>query len=107
MGDTESNDEEEREFNLLVLLEQEQNCGYVARKLYTQANSLEQLMSSIRRAFSIERLIQISYFDTEYQSFVVPIDFAEIPSKGKIKVRDSRGRRPTEGMLIKYLFFSK
>ena len=88
---------EEREFNLLVLLEQEENCGYVARKLYTHAASLELLVSAIRRAFSIPNPIQISYFDTEYQSYVFPIDFSEIPSKGKIKVKDARSRRPTEG----------
>lgn len=92
-----SEEVEEREFNLLVLLQQEHNCGYVARKLYTQASSQEGLVTAIHRAFSIESPIQISYFDTEYQSYVVPVDFNEIPCKGKIKVRDARGRRPTEG----------
>lgn len=92
--------EEERVFNLLILLEHERNCGYVARKLYTQAASQDQLVSAIRKAFSIEHPIHISYFDTEYQSYVVPIDFGEIPSKGKIKVRDGRGRRPTEGFFF-------
>ena len=93
-------EDEEREFNLLVLLEQEQNCGYVARKLYTQAISLEELANSIRRAFSLEHPIQLSYFDTEFQSYVVPNQFSELPSKGKIKVRDARRRRPTEGNIF-------
>ena len=86
-----------REYRFLVLLEQEDFSGYVARKLHTTVSSLEELAASLKIAFSINFPIQISYYNHEYQSYVAPSSLSEVPTKGKIKARNANRRKFTEG----------
>ena len=60
------------------------------RKAIVYADTLDQLNVEVQQKLDLPVAVRVLIFDDDFEEWIVPDDFEEVPEKGKVKISVNR-----------------